>query len=595
MKKILITLILLFSTLAVAQVVKIPVAIDFKDTKTQSRLETMDLNKPAELLRFTETIDKLLELSDRQKKEKKEIGDAYQEPPFYISKDKREALKEVKRLLSEPQKTPSLWANTLELTAAFKNAFRFPIRKNYDVIELPIIFVSSVANPVIMDYGDSSREARNLEEAPKGIAKGLVNPVASSFWKPSAVSEKNMYVGFNRSVTPDVSEICQYSAPKTGYGSHAGFHVKCNGADVKLRLGEEKNSTPFISRVFWALGYNATPMDYVAAMKVTYDRRLLLEFNTRKESGMNLNILKFITIKKVPIQHYINPFESIQEVTLKSGQKLSADEFKAKLLRDTSLKAEVNPANYNEDFERTINYITMVPASMAYDSDKNISVGPWDWNEFDHPNRRELRGVYILAAWLGAYDLRWENTRLELTKTGDGLEMRHVFSDLGSGLGRSGSVLSFFAAVANDFTWEITSREVSSPPHGRNLLLLPGFNMYMGNKAFAHTTFEDARWMVRRFAQFSKDQLTQALVVSGFSAAEVKLYVEKLLSRRNKIIQDLNLENELPLAETADRHFSFDPLQTPVKILTPDGQTIVAPDRDLVIRNGRVESRNAND
>jgi hypothetical protein len=108
--------------------------------------------------------------------------------------------------------------------------------------------------------------------------------------------------------------------------------------------------------------------------------------------------------------------------------------------------------------------------------------------------------------------------------------------------------------------------------------------------AFERMTFDDARWMARLLGQLTERQIVEALVASGFDSARVKLLAEKLISRRDRMIQDLDLASEFPLLrpDGSDRRLSYDPaLQGPVHIRV-DGENVVAPVSDQAVKNGRV-------
>jgi hypothetical protein len=80
------------------------------------------------------------------------------------------------------------------------------------------------------------------------------------------------------------------------------------------------------------------------------------------------------------------------------------------------------------------------------------------------------------------------------------------------------------------------------------------------NDAFARTTREDARWMLRRLAALSETQILEALLATSMSAAEVRLALEKLLSKRQKMVADFGLAAELPeIAPRIDTSLEFDP------------------------------------
>jgi len=106
-------------------------------------------------------------------------------------------------------------------------------------------------------------------------------------------------------------------------------------------------------------------------------------------------------------------------------------------------------------------------------------------------------------------------------------------------------------------------------------------------------TLDDARWMARLIAQLTEEQIVQALVASGFDSAQVKLYTEKLISRRDQMVRDLGLAGEIrPLRpDGSNQVFSYNPgFDGPVKIRTADGREVVARVSDLVVEKGKTLS-----
>ena len=60
-------------------------------------------------------------------------------------------------------------------------------------------------------------------------------------------------------------------------------------------------------------------------------------------------------------------------------------------------------------------------------------------------------------------------------------------------------------------------------------------------------TVDDARWMARLIGQLSEQQIIDALEASGFTSSEVRIYTDKLVSRRDNLILDLQLTREIAL------------------------------------------------
>jgi hypothetical protein len=175
-------------------------------------------------------------------------------------------------------------------------------------------------------------------------------------------------------------------------------------------------------------------------------------------------------------------------------------------------------------------------------------VGPWGFGGLGREDLRELRGAGVLAAWVGWWDSRFENTRLRIVKTENAEEFQHLFSDLGGGLGRSAGTFRHSNEKPNDFPWSFTRNQVvrrNGTAHRQFEII--NYEPIEDTPAFENITIDDARWMGRLIAQLSENQIKSALIASGFVPAEVRTYTEKLLSRRNHLIQDLQLANEMSL------------------------------------------------
>ena len=107
-------------------------------------------------------------------------------------------------------------------------------------------------------------------------------------------------------------------------------------------------------------------------------------------------------------------------------------------------------------------------------------------------------------------------------------------------------------------------------------------------------SIDDARWMARLIGQLAEKQIVEALIGSGYDSAEVRLYEAKLVNRRDRMISDLSLGNEIPLLrpEGIDSHFSYDPTtEGPATVTIPGRGEIKAPARGLLVRNGKLVKR----
>ena len=78
------------------------------------------------------------------------------------------------------------------------------------------------------------------------------------------------------------------------------------------------------------------------------------------------------------------------------------------------------------------------------------------------------------------------------------------------------------------------------------------FHTVVDNEAFKAMTEEDARWMARRIGRLTREQIVGALQASGYDAVMVGKYADKLVHRRNRMIEDLGLEAEFPMLPMSD-------------------------------------------
>lgn len=556
----------------------------------------LDLTRPGDLAAFKDAVGQLSRLAERQHEHEESHPERVR--PFrydLASSGKRRALREMialaDRLLRDRTGGASREAplyQLLELHRAVDNSFRYPLKKNYEVI--PEIF------PVLMLEARSHRSiARELPRAGASAPSSGGEPVPSSFWSPRGdVASQDLYAGFGRAVLPTHDAVCQYVKPKTGWGAHPGFEVSCGGEKLEFKLGDEIYGGPFNTRVFDALGYHTFAIDRMPALKLAYDRRVLTEYNSRRLLFMRARVLA-IPVARHVVTKIEDPFDRIAAAVTTDGRRLTSSELKAGLLRDAAVvkgrpRPETVAANYDPAFERTIAYLVWQPGTVAYEPESVRAIGAWDYDQLDHAGRPEVRAVFVLGAWLDQYNMRWENTRLAYVKDGGDWHLRHLFSDVGSGLSDAHRMLRSTNSDIEAMRWTVTESAGGK-------VKFSGFAPNVMNDAFAHTSAEDARWMLRRLAALSEKQILQALLATSMSASEVRLALEKLLSKRQKMVADFGLSAEFPeiAGRRIDTSLEFDPAKPEdlraVTLSRPDGTAVVPERGDWVIQKGHLVRR----
>ncbi len=485
---------------------------------------------------------------------------------------------------------PRFLQEIAELAGAIRNNGRSPAPERVELMQVPFLLWRYSHHAI----GRAAHHPKRKNSGPTDDQSAL-DPDPSSFWThPRAIASQNLYAGFGRSERLALEDqLCTYRRPKTSFGSKPGFELQCGNQYFKVKFGEP--SEPFAGRIFAALGYNVEPIDHVPRLLIRYDRRIFRELNLRKPLETDVCFLRVIPLWFIRLQQHYDPFDFIAAAALKDGRRISGAELKAMLLRHRNAShPEDMPENFNSEVEQQIEYLITVPASVQPKDPAVQSVGPWDFNELDHAQRRELRGAGLLAAWIGWYDVRYDNTRLKLVRTNERTELRHFISDLGQCLGKSDTGLPWRQPESpNDFEWTFT-RGPKSPP-GRMSLPFRIKNYVPMERClpFERMDLDDARWMARLIAQLSEEQIAQALAASGYDAAHVRLYTEKLISRREQMIADLGLAREFPMLRPrgTNRHFSYDPaFDGPVTVTASGWRIITIPKGQSLILRGRLRS-----
>lgn len=415
----------------------------------------------------------------------------------------------------------------VETACAVNNLNRPTIPRRFDVILLPS-FLRQLFRPI----GTGKSPANDLSPGCQGDLSRC-DPLPSTFWsRPANIEAEDLYDGFGRTNLPSVgNSICHYSAPKETSGMNPGYEVKWGDQTVKLKFGEQ-SSEPAVTRFFWAMGFHTDPTDYLPGVKMAYDRRIFTEFNSRHPVRMKFTLLWFIPVYSMNLQRHADPFDYVAKAVLRDGRQWSGAELKRHLMDGTNFVSAV---------EAQIDYLVTTPANVQVKDERAKSIGPWDYGQLDHSGRRELRGAGLLAAWLGFYDTRFDNTKLRLVGPKKHRELVHYFSDLGGGLGRTTGLLSWHGENVNAFPWTFTAA-----PTRRHPLRIVGYSPIVRTAAFAAMTIDDARWMARSIGRLQVAQIRQALKAAGYDPPSVRLYTLKLVNRRNQMMADLGLDREFP-------------------------------------------------
>jgi hypothetical protein len=192
-------------------------------------------------------------------------------------------------------------------------------------------------------------------------------------------------------------------------------------------------------------------------------------------------------------------------------------------------------------------------------------IGPFDWkgrrkaDPFDrvkHENRRELRGLRMICAWLGHFDMKQHNTLDMWIDDGSHRYVKHYLIDFAStlGMGAAGPYemanMEYGADIAASFgrlfalglhqdEWRRVSRPAGLPEIG--YFDVEHFDPMewkatQPNAAFANLTERDGYWAAKVISAFRDDQIEAAVAEGKYHDPEAARYMARTLAaRRDRI------------------------------------------------------------
>lgn len=183
---------------------------------------------------------------------------------------------------------------------------------------------------------------------------------------------------------------------------------------------------------------------------------------------------------------------------------------------------------------------------------------PGDPNEwYTHPNRRELRGLYVIASWLGYWDTKDANFLDTYVSKGKEGHVRHYILDAGSSFGADAdgqkrytdnyeSVVDYGWIAKRFLTlgfvvepWRRAHQDTGIPSIGRfeSDVFDPGsWTPGEPQVTFRAMTERDAYWGAKIVASFSDAQIEAAVDAAHYDDPHARDFlVKNLIQRRDKI------------------------------------------------------------
>jgi hypothetical protein len=381
-----------------------------------------------------------------------------------------------------------------------------------------------------------------------------LDPIDSSMWKarkPERVTSEALFTGpwmkpEERPTLPDDSSVLALENVRSldADGVHPSVFVTDpkTGTEWKVKfLGDGESpfsSEPVMSRVYYALGYHASPVYHVATLKMdpraviaAYDHKQRVGFRVRENGFMH----RYLGVR--PGKYGLSPYKmrpQIRNLRLKGGR----------LLVGQAAYERLDAARRDPSLLDGIEYVTVHGVDLALKGEGGgESIGPFHPDDPGNLDRREMRGLSFLSAvWGMGDDVRFNNLRLDADVDDGALELKHVLSDAGA---------HFQATDPNAFAWEVDVDLARERLHNDN----NRFTL----RAYDRTTLDDARWAARKLGALGESQIIAIAAAGADSWPVARLYAEKLIARRDDMVVKLGLEKEVGLLRPngPDRHMNL--------------------------------------
>ena len=382
-----------------------------------------------------------------------------------------------------------------------------------------------------------------------------LDPVASTMWKPrkpERITSEAMFAGpwmkaDERPTLPESGSVLELESFRSldADGIHPSVFVTdpATGTEWKVKfLGGPDNPLspePAMSRVYYALGYHASPVYHVADLKMDA-RAVIAAYQHQQKVGFR--------VREGSILHRIFRLKpgKYGHTAFKMRNQIKNVRFRGKLLSGAEAVRVLEDAQRDPSLLEHISYVTVHGVDIALKGEGGgESIGPFHPDDPGNVNRREMRALSTLSAvWGMGDDVRFNNLRLDADLKEDGtVELEHVQSDAGA---------HFLTEKGpNALGWEVEIDLGGARLHNdQNRITLD---------AFDRTTLDDARWAARKLGALSEAQIIATVAGSAESWPVARLYAEKLIARRDSLVVKLGLEKEIGLLrpDGPDKHMNI--------------------------------------
>jgi hypothetical protein len=395
----------------------------------------------------------------------------------------------------------------------------------------------------------TKQELTKLKESQYDLS--LLNPGISGLWERRTAAENLEFK--NRDLTPffpsQTSTLVFKEVMLTGSGSpKVAVKEKGTKRSFKVKWEVEPHIDNGLGNIFHLLGFNIDRMLHRKEIKIHLGKTTYTQFLSLLQAKYGQSVANHTILGR--------------------GGVPGHDEWI--ILKDVMLEAR------SED-----------------DSTKTTAFDP---SVIDFGERREFNARLLLTAYFNLNDNKISNMKMllasskdieetygedsPLSKTDTRPRILLRMKDLGAGLGPSMHLVKFKNVFATALRYQPDSFEkkgIVKLNRKKDRIALRANDYIINEELYDKATYFDLKWMARKIAALSGDDLEWSLVSAGMPVGVAKIFRSKLISRRNEMIQAFEL-NE-------DPNFHY-PEETPVlRDLNYQGDE---PDGVPEVKNGKI-------
>ena len=376
---------------------------------------------------------------------------------------------------------------------------------------------------------------------------------------------------------PNTSINLEYLSPINSTGVVPKMKVKYKGFKMKMKFNIDRPPTHELTdiadiltsyyRVDWgetraefvannlaaALGYTVDPTYYKKRIRLFLEDDGFDSALSATPEGHKELLRRFNKARNQMVDELAEEGNSI----IPASKKAHKWKYLSFMKNATTVKSRHQEGRY---------YIEMESVSLEFRRQKDIDwpVGLFNKHTFGKYLKREFRAFMLFYLWLADKDIKDANAKLGLVKIepetphGGKRKVYYSATDMGSTLG---GLLG--RNRPNYFRYNLVNEKdsVLSGPLEKQVLVLNSI-LPIRNPLLQVLSFSDIKWILRMMAQLTKEQIKKSFLTADYPEIVAELFTQKLLYRRDQLIQALGLDGE-------DLR-SYGPFP---KVLTISGQT----------------------